>query len=129
MWMHSLFFLVLMYHLSGNNPRKVILRALDRVRGRELGLLDSASPKSQPTMQVNVVSQLPLYVLAPGLVMIGHPSGLPRKYAGDATVTAVVASSTTELRYGAYKQTLSLPQMRTGTVWPRAAPALSALIK
>ena len=34
-----------------------------------------------------------------GLMMIGHPSGLPRKYAGDATVTNVRSSGTEALRY------------------------------
>ena len=32
-------------------------------------------------------------------MMIGHPSGLPRKYAGDATVTQVLSPGTDELRY------------------------------
>ena len=34
-----------------------------------------------------------------GLMMIGHPSSLPRKYADEATITQVVAGGTGALRY------------------------------
>ena len=58
--------------------------------------LNAAVPTSVATPALVGTGEM---VTGTGLMMIGHPSGLPRKYADEASITRVIAGGTGALRY------------------------------